>query len=63
MKSRKKFLPTYTTFSRARSHIDIVAWQESWEREEKNIVVDGYKWFGKPRKDKSNLTGEGGVGV
>ena len=28
----------------------------------KNIVVDGYKWFGKPHKDQSNPRGEGGVG-
>ena len=39
-----------------------MAGQESWEREGKNIVVDGYKWFGKPRKDQSNPRGEGGVG-
>ena len=36
------------------SRLNIVAGQESWEREGKNIVVDGYKWFGKPRKDQSN---------
>ena len=36
----------------SRLNIDIVAWQESWEREGKNIVVDGYKWFGKPCKDQ-----------
>ena len=46
----------------SRLNIDIVAGQESWEREGKNIVVDGYKWFGKPRKDQSNPRGEGGVG-
>ena len=46
----------------SRLTIDIVAGQESWEREGKNIVVDGYKWFGKPRKDQSNPRGEGGVG-
>ena len=39
-----------------------MAGQESWEREGKNIVVDDYKWFGKPRKDQSNPRGEGGVG-
>ena len=46
----------------SRLNIDIVAGQESWEREGKNIVVDGHKWFGKPRKDQSNPRGEGGVG-
>ena len=46
----------------SRLNIDIVAGQESWEREGKNIVVDGYKWFGKPRKDQSNSRGEGGIG-
>ena len=46
----------------SRLNIDIVAGQESWEREGKNIVVDGSKWFGKPRKDQSNPRGEGGVG-
>ena len=42
-----------------RLNIDIVAGQESWEREGKNI---GYKWFGKPCKDQTNPRGEGGVG-
>ena len=46
----------------SRLNIDIVAGQESWERAGKNIVVDGYKWFGKPCKDQSNPRGEGGVG-
>ena len=46
----------------SRLNIDIVAGQESWEREGKNIFVGGYKWFGKPRKDQSNPRGEGGVG-
>ena len=35
----------------SRLNIDIVAEQELWEREGKNIVVDGYKCFGRPRKD------------
>ena len=38
----------------SRLNIDLVARQESWEREGKNFVVDGYKWFGKPRKDQNN---------
>ena len=43
-------------------NINIVAGQESRERKGNNIVVDGYKWSGKPRKDQSNPRGEGGVG-
>ena len=30
--------------------LDIVAGQESWEREGSVIEVQGYKWLGKPRK-------------
>ena len=30
--------------------MDVVAGQESWEREGKTIAVDGYRWFGKPRE-------------
>ena len=26
-------------------NIDVVAGQESWEREGKTVAVDGYKWF------------------
>ena len=29
--------------------INIVAVQESWEKEDSKIDSDGYKWFGKPR--------------
>ena len=29
--------------------IDVVAGQESWEKEDTTIHVEGYKWFGKPR--------------
>ena len=29
--------------------IDVVAGQESWEREDTRIEFEGYKWFGKPR--------------
>ena len=46
----------------SRLNIDIVAGQESWEREGKNIVVNGYKRFGRLRKDQSNPRGEGGIG-
>ena len=45
----------------SRLNIDIVAGQESWEREGENIVVDGYKWFGKPHNNQSNPRGDGGV--
>ena len=39
--------------------IDIVAGQESWEKKDRRINVDGYKWFGKPR-DVSKSSGKGG---
>ena len=39
-----------------KNSIDVVADQESWEREDTTIEVEGYKCFGKPR------SGEGGVG-
>ena len=42
-----------------RVKVDIVAGQEMWERKDKVVNVEGYKWFGKPRID---LRGEGGVG-
>ena len=29
-------------------NLDVVAGQESWEKEENRIDVEGYKWFGKP---------------
>ena len=45
-----------------RLNIDVVAGQESWEREGKTIAVDGYRWFGKPRENQSSRRGEGGVG-
>ena len=34
----------------------------SCEKEGKDIAVDGYTWFGKPRSDQKSQTGEGGVG-
>ena len=40
---------------------DVVAGQESWEKEGKVIAVDGYTWFGKPRSDQKSQRGEGGV--
>ena len=29
-----------------RVKVDIVAGQETWERKDKVVNVDGYKWFG-----------------
>ena len=45
-----------------RNNIDVVAGQESWEKEDSRISVDGYKWFGKPRLVQGSQRGEGGVG-
>ena len=42
--------------------IEIVAGQESWEKEDSRINVDGYKWFEKPRVVQSSQRGEFGVG-
>ena len=42
--------------------IDIVAVQESWEKADSKIDIDGYKWFGKPRTSQRSQRGEGGVG-
>ena len=44
------------------NNIDIVAGQESWEKEDSRINVDGYKWFGKPRDVHNSQRREGGVG-
>ena len=46
----------------SRLNIDVVAGQESWERE-KTVAVEGYRWFGKPRENQSSPRGEGGVGL
>ena len=46
----------------AKNNIDIVASQESWEKEDTRISVEGYKWFGKPRSNQNSQRGEGGVG-
>ena len=45
-----------------KNNIDIVAGQESWEKEESRIDINGYKWFGKPRSNQNSQRGEGGVG-
>ena len=44
-----------------KNSIDVVAGQESWEREDTRIEVEGYKWFGKPRSNQNSRRGEGGV--
>ena len=46
----------------AKHNLDVVAGQESWEKEETRIDVEGYKWFGKPCINQNSLRGEGGVG-
>ena len=43
-------------------NLDVVAGQESWEKEETRIEVEGYKWFGKPRSNQNSPRGEEGVG-
>ena len=40
----------------------VVAGQESWEREDTRIEVEGYKWFGKPRNNQTSQRGGGGGG-
>ena len=45
-----------------RVKVDIVAGQETWERKDKVVNVDGYKWFGKPSIDQNSRRGEGGGG-
>ena len=44
------------------NNIDVVAGQESWEKEDSRINVDGYKWFGKPCDVQNSQRGERGVG-
>ena len=43
-------------------NLDVVAGQESWEKEGKVIAVDGYTWFGKPCSDQKSQRGEKGGG-
>ena len=45
----------------AKHNLDVVAGQESWEKEETRIDVEGYKWFGKPRIKQNSPRGEGGL--
>ena len=44
-----------------KNNIDVVAGQESWEREHTRIEVEGYQWFGKPRSNQNSHRGEGRV--
>ena len=46
----------------AKYNLYVVAGQESWEKAETRIDVEGYKWFGKPRINQNSLRGDGGVG-
>ena len=43
----------------AKHNLDVVAGQESWEKEETRIDVEGYKWFGKPRIIREGREGLG----
>ena len=46
-----------------KNNIDVCAGQESWEKEDSKVSVDGYKRFRKPRQGSSeSRRGEGGVG-
>ena len=44
------------------NNIDVVTGQESWEKEDNRINVDGYKWFRKPHEVQNSQRGEGSVG-
>ena len=46
----------------AKKNIDVAAGQESWEREDTRIEVEGCKWFGKPRNNHTSQRREGEVG-
>ena len=46
----------------AKNNIDVVAGQESWEREDTRIEVEGYKWFRKPHNNQTSQRREGGGG-
>ena len=35
-------------------NLDVVAGQESWERDGSVVSVDRYKWFGKPRNNQKS---------
>ena len=42
----------------AKNNIVVVDGQESWEREDTRIEVEGYKWFGKPCNNQTSPIGE-----
>ena len=44
-----------------KNSIDVVAGQESWEREGTIIEIEGYKWFGKSRSNQNSRGGEEGL--
>ena len=46
----------------AKHNLDFVAGQESWEKRETRIDVEGYKWFVKPRTNQNSPRMEGGIG-
>ena len=43
-------------------NLDVVAGQESWERDSSVVSVDGYKWFGKSHNNQKSLREMGGGG-
>ena len=45
----------------AKHNLDVVAGQESWEKEETRIDVEGYKWFGKSHSNQNSPRGRGTV--
>ena len=46
----------------AKIDIHVAARQESSEKEDTGIEVEGYKWFGKPCNNQTSQRGEGGIG-
>ena len=45
----------------AKHNLDVVAGQESWEKEENRIDVERYKVFGKPRIKQNSPRGDEGL--
>ena len=37
-------------------NLDIEAWQETWEKEETRIDVEGYNWFWKHHSNQNETT-------
>ena len=46
----------------AKHNLNVVAGQESWEKEETRIAIEGYKWLVKLHSNQNSPRGEGGVG-